>query len=509
MFKRNVLANFFGKVWPSLLGLVLVPIYLRYLGIEAYGLIGFFVALQGLITFLDLGLSTTSNREVAKGLILREQRERMRDLVRTLEVIYGFVALVITLGFFLSADWLAMEWINVRELSVNTVRLATIIFGISLALRWPVALYGGVLQGSEKQVLYNSLYVGISTLRGVGAALVVAFVSHTIVAYLIWQLIVAVVELMLMAWVIWKVLNQDSIRTPRVDFSSLKDVWKFSVSVGTNSLIAALLKQLDRIIISKLLLLHEVGYYSTANTVYSAIPLLVSPFATAAFPRFTTLIAENNETELAATYHKTAQYVSFVIVPISAILIFFSKDVLLLWTRSEDVAANAAPTLSILAIAALFNSMMQLPFMLQLAAGITWISLWNNSINLVVLAPIMVFLISHYGVTGAGISWALFNILYYLIVPHVMHRHILPGEKAGWFLKDTLSLILLGILPYGIIYMTGHGSSVMLFLEIALGSVFYLAIVCLFYPVIRMAVMDLALNNPLALKVRRMQMEKS
>lgn len=508
MLRSNIIANFLGKVWPSLLGLILVPVYLRYLGIEAYGLIGFFVSLQVLISFLDLGLSTTTNREVARGLKTRENQEWTRDLIRTLEVIYGLIALVIAIGFFLAADWLATRWVNVEQLSISTVKFAAIIFGISLALRWPVALYSGVLQGSEKQVLYNCLYVGISTLRGVGAALVVAFVSRTIVAYLVWQLATAVFELFVMGLAAWKTLRLDSLPSPRVDFSSLKDVWWYSASVGANSLMAALIKQLDRLLLSKLLLLQQVGYYTTANTVYSAVGLFTFPIASAAFPRFSALIAEKNDKELAATYHKTSQYVSFIVAPISAVLMFFSYDILLLWARSEDVAIHAAPTLSVLAVAALFNSMMQMPFMLQLAAGITWISLWNNAINLIVLAPLMYFLISRYGVSGAGITWALFNILYYLIVPHIMHRYILPKEKLSWFLRDTLFLALLGVLPFGIIYIFGYTSITILFIEIVIGSVCYLVAVLLFYPVIRMLVLDLALNNPLALKVRRMQMEK-
>lgn len=507
MLRSNIIANFLGKVWPSLLGILLVPVYLQFLGVEAYGLIGFFTTLQALISFLDLGLSTTTNREVSMGFSLQEDRSRVRDLIRTLEFIYALVALIIGLGFYLASNWLAVDWINSSDLSAETVRFATIIFGISLALRWPTALYAGVLQGSERQVLYNALYIIIFTLRSAGAAFVVVFVSHTIYAFLIWQLGIALLELLVMALAAWKVLGYGS-GQPRLDFSRLGGIWKFSIGVSAISLLAAFIKQLDRILISRLLLLEQVGYYTAASAVYSAVSLLTVPFTSAVFPQFTALIAERNNTALASMYHKTSQYISFVVAPVSAILMFFSRDILLVWTRSEDVALHVAPTLSVLAVAALFNSMMQLPFMLQLAAGITWISLWNNAVNLIVLAPIMYFLISQYGVAGAGISWALFNLLYYLIVPHVMHRYILPGEKTSWFLMDTLSLMFLGTLPYGLIHLVGYENQWKLFFEIILGSLFYIIIVLMFYPTIRLALMDMALNNPLTLRVRQVDMEK-
>ena len=48
------------------MGFVFVPVYISYLGIEAYGLIGLFATLQAWLSLLDLGLSPTLNREMAR-----------------------------------------------------------------------------------------------------------------------------------------------------------------------------------------------------------------------------------------------------------------------------------------------------------------------------------------------------------------------------------------------------------------------------------------------------------
>ena len=48
LLKRNVAANFFGRGFAALLSLVAIPIYIRFLGIEAYGIIGFFTSLTAL-----------------------------------------------------------------------------------------------------------------------------------------------------------------------------------------------------------------------------------------------------------------------------------------------------------------------------------------------------------------------------------------------------------------------------------------------------------------------------
>ena len=60
--RENLLAGFASAIWSALLGLAVVPFYLEYLGIEAYGLIGFSVTMQALLQLLDMGLASTINR---------------------------------------------------------------------------------------------------------------------------------------------------------------------------------------------------------------------------------------------------------------------------------------------------------------------------------------------------------------------------------------------------------------------------------------------------------------
>jgi len=81
---RNITANYLGRSWSALLGLLLIPLYLKYLGIEAYGLVGFFTSLTGMLGILDLGIGATMNRELARYSAKEGTVDKQRDLVRTL-----------------------------------------------------------------------------------------------------------------------------------------------------------------------------------------------------------------------------------------------------------------------------------------------------------------------------------------------------------------------------------------------------------------------------------------
>ena len=103
--KINILANFSGQTWSALLTLALVPVYIKFLGIEAYGLIGFFAMLQGMLVVLDLGLGQTLNRELARYSALSKNASEVRNFVRTLEVGYWVIGIVIGTALLTAASF--------------------------------------------------------------------------------------------------------------------------------------------------------------------------------------------------------------------------------------------------------------------------------------------------------------------------------------------------------------------------------------------------------------------
>ena len=64
--KRNIVANYAGQLYATLIGVLLVPLYVETMGVEAYGLVGFFSMLQGWFMLLDMGLTPTIGRETAR-----------------------------------------------------------------------------------------------------------------------------------------------------------------------------------------------------------------------------------------------------------------------------------------------------------------------------------------------------------------------------------------------------------------------------------------------------------
>ena len=81
----------------TLVGVLLIPLYLKYMGAEAYGLVGFFAMLQAIFNFFDIGLTPTISQQTARFRAGALGALHYRELVRSLEIIFILVAF---LGYF-------------------------------------------------------------------------------------------------------------------------------------------------------------------------------------------------------------------------------------------------------------------------------------------------------------------------------------------------------------------------------------------------------------------------
>src|SRR5437867_2348206 len=228
--QRNIVANFVGKGWSVLMGVIFIPLYVKFMGVEAYGLVGFFLALQSVVSLMDAGLSMTLNRELARYSAQPGQAQEMRDVVRTLEIVYWGGAILIGVVVLLLAGPIARYWVKAEALSVNTVQRAVQLMGLILVFQWPFFFYASGLLGLQRQVLHSGLNTIWYTLRYAGAVVVLWLVSPTIVAFFTWQVIVSVVSTVLMATALWRSLPTGR-QTPRFHGHLLRTVWRFTAGM--------------------------------------------------------------------------------------------------------------------------------------------------------------------------------------------------------------------------------------------------------------------------------------
>jgi O-antigen/teichoic acid export membrane protein len=441
----NILANLAGQGWSVIISLLVIPLYIKFLGIEAYGLIGFYALLQALAQILDLGLSPTMNREMARYADRPERAGEARDLVRTLEVGYWAIGVGIGAGLIMAAPWIAHRWLKISAMSAGDIQHALTLMGVLVALQWPTSLYGSGLRGLQKQLMVNTVTISMSALTSGGAVLILWRVSPTITAFFTWQVFTATIQVAIITLLLWRSLPPSS-RAPHMDLRLVQHVWRFAAGMEGLGLSSIVLTQLDKVILSKLLSLETFGYYTVAGVLGRSLYVVITPVFEAFFPRFSALVAAGDEGVLKRVYHRGSQLMASLVIPAGAVVSLFSYPILLLWTGNADTARNGAPIASMLVIGTVLNGLMNLPYALQLAYGWTGLGLSINSFFIVAVVPTLVYATLHYGAVGAAAVWVGLNVIYLAVGAPLTYRRLLKGEGRVWFWTD-IGLPFLATLP--------------------------------------------------------------
>ena len=469
------------------MAVVFVPLYIKFMGMEAYGLIGIFTTIQAMLALLDVGLSGTLNREMARLSALPGKVPEMRNTVRTLETIYWCLSLFIGLAVMVLSPFLAHHWVNAGRLSPKTIEQAILIMGFVVALQMTVGFYSGGLMGLQKQVLLNAVNVGMSSLRGVGAVLLLWLVSPTIQVFFLWQIAISVLHTLLLALFLWRRLPGYQNNPAVFQGYLLKGIWRFTAGISAITILGAILSQLDKIILSRMLTLEMFGYYTLASVVAMSLGRLTAPMFFGMYPRFTQLASLDNQEELKRLYHKSCQVMSLLILPAAIVVALFAQEILLLWTHDPAIAEKSHLLVTILVCGTALNGLMNLPYALQLAYGWTALSMYKNIISVILLVPLIIYMTNHYGAIGAAGVWLLINLSDVFLVIPIMHRRLLRREKWRWYWQDVGLPLAAGLVIAGLgRAWTGNPTSpAMLFTYLMIVTISTLAFTAIVIPATR------------------------
>ena len=260
------------------IGFVMTPVYLAYMGPEAFGLIGFFNMMTAWFLLLDMGLTPTLARETARYRGGAITAGTLRALLRALEVIFGAVSLAGTAAIVLLAPDIASSWLKVHELSIIEVTQSVMLMGLAVPLRWISGLYRGLISGFERQVWLGVYDITIATARFVCVLGIFSTLGTSPVYFFGFQLAVALVETLGLLLMTYRLVEHG--RGPREKFSwePLTNNMAFSLVIAFTASVWVLVMQSDKLVLSKVLSLADYGVFSIAVSAASIILSLIGPF---------------------------------------------------------------------------------------------------------------------------------------------------------------------------------------------------------------------------------------
>jgi len=441
---RNTVLSYIGQAYAVLIGIVIMPFYLGHLGAEAYGLIGFFAVLQAWLLLLDVGLSPSLVRQIAHyqgDTPAQIQQRRPGQLVRSFELIFLPLALLSSLSVWAASQWIAQRWLKAQELDTATIVSCIALMGLMVAFKLYSTLYKSAIQGMELHPWLNGANIFIATVRYVGGLFLVVYLSQNPLDFFIFQAAVGFFELLIFAVKAYLLMPPPSLFSG-FNWAIVKPIVPFAASMSLTSMLWIVLTQMDKVLLSQVLLLKEYGYFSLVALISTGILMLVNPLVQTLLPRMTVLLAQNRSAEMHQLYLAANRLVGTFLLPLAMLIALHGEALLYAWSGNVEAAQWSRSILGWYALGSALMALSGFQFYLQYAYGKVRLHVWYSLVSALVTIPLMIFAVNNYGAAGAAMTWFLLRLVSFAIWPHLVHRRFAPEIHRQW-LHDLLRISLM------------------------------------------------------------------
>ncbi len=402
-------------------------------------MIALFMAITGLIAFLDMGLAPTLARELNDQSRVGTTRS---DLLYTYEIAYAvLVAFVMLIIMIVPISWFQIflsETDFVRPEIRESMRL---IFVSAIAQLW-FNFYVSALLGIEQPVKGNVVIVTAGVVRS-ALVIVPIWLIPSPVVFLWWQFIATLTFSIIARYVLYKLMaSTRSHRAPVFDFGLVLGNSTFTLTVFLVSIAAGVNTQIDKLFIGRQMGLAALAHYSIAATLAQLLVFGVTPITLLLMPRLVRIVSSDNSESAANLFQLAHRLVSALVCAGAGFMIWFGPDIIGLWTDGKIQVESVASYLPMLVIGYGLLALEMVPHSMALANKNMRGSLMIAA-SVFLTVPCYWFLIGHFGAQGAAATWLVLQaIVFPCYFTWVIRSHTTLGHP--------FSLIFLTVLlPFG------------------------------------------------------------
>ena len=427
----NAISNYLFRFWQIISLYLFIPVYLKLLDIESYGLIAFFTSIVAVISIADAGFSAAFSRKIAEN----GPSKRSYLLFISLEkVLSGILIIGSVIAIFFSKNisdgWISSAKSNMsNEIQVLCISLMIVCSMILVQTNF----YISGLMGLQKQIHANLLNT-ISSFVRQGLVIIPLYFNPSVVIYFVWQLVFSFVFLFISRFILLKSFKK---RNFKFFFSAkaIKGVIRFASGMLLLSIITVINTQLDKLVVSNTESLETFSYYSLAMTLGQLPILIVSPLVLAMYPMLISLPTGPEKDR----FYEGMVFLSTVFASlIAGGLFFYSENVLHIWLGGANISTYSSILLKIAALSNLFLALQIPPFYLSMGFGHSATNIKLGIVCVLLYIPTQFIVVKNFGVLGAPWPFLILNIIAFIYLTIVINKKFYGKELKIFIFKCLL-----------------------------------------------------------------------
>lgn len=401
---QNIFTNYLTVIWMGGLSIALIPLYLKRLGSEQWGLVAICMAIQGFLGLLDAGLGQIMPRDVARVAGDKVGEARVFKVFSRTYLGLGLVGLIVGQA---AVPWLTEHWLNQGRELASGADLALRLVLVQFMFQFANSAHTGYWNGLQAQKLANWRQCGFGSAKHAGALALVYLWRADALAYLLPFTLISVLE-----W--WA--NRRTVRRGMGALAdgktSVEDFRLLASEAGVLALgvlIGMLVSQIDRIVLSRSVDAASFGRYVIVANLGLAFMQLQYPLMRAFFPRIVQADAKGSGSE--SSLRRLGLGVFLLCVLPCGLVAALAPWLLQIWIGDLQMVAEGTAPLRLILGAVAVNAVYHMAYQRILACGQGRLVLLINLVALVAVTPFSFLAAREYGIVAGGLTWMLSAIV--------------------------------------------------------------------------------------------------
>jgi O-antigen/teichoic acid export membrane protein len=439
LLTRNTIINLIGQGAPLIVAIFAIPMLIRSLGTDRFGVLTIAWMIIGYFSLFELGLGRALTKLLAEKLGIEQEQELSR-LVWTALFLMLILGLLGMLTVILLAPWLVQNALKIPQTLQSETLQSFYLLAISVPVVISTAGLRGLLEAYQRFDLINAVRIPIGMFTFLGPLLVLPFSKHLL------PIVTVLVAGRLIAWVVYLFLCfyiMPSLRLLTIRKEMVGPLLSCGSWMTVTNIVGPIMVYFDRFLIGVLISITAVAYYATPYEVITKLGIIAAgALAGVLFPAFSTSFTQDRR-HAAILFMSGVKYLFLALFPIILVIVMLGYEGLEFWLGIE-FAQNSTCVLQWLAIGVFVNSLAHIPFALIQGAGRPDLTAKLHLVELPFYLLAVWWLIGAYGIEGAAIAWVVRAVFDALILFAIAARFLPCILPMIW--RIALIVILCGLI---------------------------------------------------------------
>ena len=395
---RNTLWNLLGHGLPLLVAVLVIPSVLERIGPDRFGVLTVVWILTGYSSLFEPGIARAVTRAVAGRL------GRGGDEAQVAPIVWGSVRMMLVFGIVAGVVFAAVG----RGLLSVVVRVPPAVFAevvttlYLLAASLPVVgvtmALAGAIAGYQRFGLIAAIRIPASSLNYV-TPLIVSMFSTGLVPIVGALILVRLIAAMMLFLACRKIVSPSGevSRETRVGAGALV---RSAGWMTVSNVIGPAILYLDRLAILGLISTSALTYYATPYMLVDTLRTFPAALMGAAFPAFAASY-RHDPARTARLFERTLGSVFVVLLPITLLLVVFSRQILLVWLGAEFARVSTV-VMRLITVSVFLSCLGRVPFALLQGVGRADLTAKLHLVELPTYGLLLLWLTRAYGPIGAA-----------------------------------------------------------------------------------------------------------